>query len=524
MAGLAITGYKYNLSTSTDNVTYQAYAGSYTTSSWTSGTTFTITGLTNGTYYKVKIRAVNALGEGAESVEIGPFKPFKAATVTTTTGSDATTTPTATTTNAPSALQTFSTTTPQTFSSAVGITTWNNPYPSGATTGTGTLNGSSGTTHFVWGTSSGSYPNEVAATSNAYVRTTWPRGTTVYYKARIYNTACAATFNGTVNSNGDSATVTIEYGTSSGVYPSSVSAGSVTALTATAVTATVSSLAAGTYYYRVKAVNTAGTTYGTQQSIAISAKSATAASEQSFTPPAITTISNILVVGGGGGVATAYGRTGAGGGGVTYKGSASVGNSLTYYVGAGGGYNTNGNPSNLTCAGATMTANGGAKGTDGYGSNGGASGSASGGDYDYPSNAGGGDQYGYSENDDAGGGGGGAGGVGGNAFLGDPYVGNPYVGGASVDVGGNGRAAISVYGISVSGGGGGASSWGTYAPHGNAVTNYNGDTQGSDGGGSHGKGARAYINGTGGSSGGTTTGGSEANGQTGLVRFVYTTL
>jgi hypothetical protein len=75
MAGLPITGYKYNLSTSTDNVTYFTYAASYTNSSWTSGTAFTITGLTNGTYYKVKIKAVNALGEGAESAEIGPFVP-----------------------------------------------------------------------------------------------------------------------------------------------------------------------------------------------------------------------------------------------------------------------------------------------------------------------------------------------------------------------------------------------------------------------------------------------------------------
>ena len=31
--------------------------------------------MTNGTYYKVKVRAVNALGDGAESAEIGPFKP-----------------------------------------------------------------------------------------------------------------------------------------------------------------------------------------------------------------------------------------------------------------------------------------------------------------------------------------------------------------------------------------------------------------------------------------------------------------
>lgn len=74
MVGLAITGYKYALSTSADNITYSSY-GSYITSSWTSGTTFTISGLTNGTYYKIKIRAVNALGDGAESAEIGPFRP-----------------------------------------------------------------------------------------------------------------------------------------------------------------------------------------------------------------------------------------------------------------------------------------------------------------------------------------------------------------------------------------------------------------------------------------------------------------
>lgn len=78
MDGAPITGYKYNLSTSTDNVTYQPYANSYTTSSWTSGTSFPITGLSNGTYYKLKVRAVNAVGEGTESEEKGAYKPSKA--------------------------------------------------------------------------------------------------------------------------------------------------------------------------------------------------------------------------------------------------------------------------------------------------------------------------------------------------------------------------------------------------------------------------------------------------------------
>jgi len=73
--GLPVTGYKYSLSTSSDNITYSSY-GAYQNSSWSSGTSFNITGLTNGTFYKIKIKAVNALGDGLESSEIGPFKPY----------------------------------------------------------------------------------------------------------------------------------------------------------------------------------------------------------------------------------------------------------------------------------------------------------------------------------------------------------------------------------------------------------------------------------------------------------------
>jgi hypothetical protein len=72
MAGLTITGYEYALATSADS--YATY-GAYQTSSWTSGTSFIITGLTNGTLYKIKLRAVNPLGKGAESVETNAFKP-----------------------------------------------------------------------------------------------------------------------------------------------------------------------------------------------------------------------------------------------------------------------------------------------------------------------------------------------------------------------------------------------------------------------------------------------------------------
>ena len=451
-AGLAITGYKYNLSTSTDNVTYQSYAGSYTNSSWTSGTTFTITGLTNGTFYKIKIRAVNSLGEGAESAEIGPIKPFKVPTVTTTAGSDATTTPSATTTNAPSALQSFGTLVTFERTAGQGGSPWTNPYPAGATTGTGTLNGSAGTTHFVWGTSSGSYPNEVAATSNAYVRTTWPRGTTVYYKTKVYNTSCTATFNGTVNSNGDSTTVTFVYGTSSIAdpvtqsYPSSVSAGSVTALTATAVTANAASLAAGTFYYRTKAVNAAGTTYGTEQSITVSAKSATAASEQSFTPPTVGTLYELVCAGGGGGT---DGGAGGGGGAVAYYSSASAPASVTFAVGGGGSSGNPGGTSTISFSGVSMSGGGGGVGYFSGSSYGGNSGVASGGTLNYPTTAYTGGATGNIGDSDVGhGGGAGAGGNGGgyNTFENQSQI---------YAYGGNGGAAATVNGNTFGAGGGG---------------------------------------------------------------------
>jgi hypothetical protein len=248
----------------------------------------------------------------------------------TSTGLDVTTTPTIPTTNSPTGTQTFSTLNTVTFTAVSGYQTWTNPYPLGASTGTGTLNGSSGTTHFIWGTTSGSYPNEVSATSNAYIRTTWPRGTTVYYKAKKINSSCSATFNGTVRANGLTTTVTFEYGTSSGVYGSSVSASTVSSISS--VSATATNLSPGTYYFRIKAVNLAGTVYGSEQSVTVAATSVTASTEQSFTPPAVTTLYETLAVGGGG-----YGsaHNGGGGGGVAYGDVAVIGSfpSLTYMVG-----------------------------------------------------------------------------------------------------------------------------------------------------------------------------------------------
>lgn len=78
----------------------------------------------------------------------------------------------------------------------------------------------------------------------------------------------SSTLNGSVNANGTSTTVTFEYGTTTS-YGSTANAtpATVTGSAATAVTAALTGLTANTtYYYRVKAVSAAGTTYGAQQS------------------------------------------------------------------------------------------------------------------------------------------------------------------------------------------------------------------------------------------------------------------
>lgn len=77
MAGLPISTYKYAISYSDDNITYGAYSAYADLSSI--ATSFSIGNLNNGRYYKIKARAVNALGDGEESQEIGPFVPVYAA-------------------------------------------------------------------------------------------------------------------------------------------------------------------------------------------------------------------------------------------------------------------------------------------------------------------------------------------------------------------------------------------------------------------------------------------------------------
>ncbi len=79
-----------------------------------------------------------------------------------------------------------------------------------------------------------------------------------------------ATLNGTVNANDSSTTVTFEYGTTSS-YGSSIVAvpGTVTGSTGTSTSKAVTGLTPNTFYhYRVKAVNSGGTSYGSDMTFA----------------------------------------------------------------------------------------------------------------------------------------------------------------------------------------------------------------------------------------------------------------
>ena len=66
--GKAIVRYEYALASSADGTSYGSF-GSWTSAN-TNGNTFTLMSLTNGTYYRIKVRAVNETGEGTASSEV----------------------------------------------------------------------------------------------------------------------------------------------------------------------------------------------------------------------------------------------------------------------------------------------------------------------------------------------------------------------------------------------------------------------------------------------------------------------
>ncbi|HLP74966.1 MAG TPA: hypothetical protein VK155_18830, partial [Bacteroidales bacterium] len=120
-------------------------------------------------------------------------------------------------------------------------------------------------------------------------------------------TQTTATFNGTVNANGLSVTVTFEYGLTTSYGSNITASGSpVSGSITTAVTANVTGLSANTQYnYRIKTVSSSGTVYGDNQTF----------STLAGVLPTVTTVSPVTGI-------TTSGASG--GGNVTVQGSSAV--------------------------------------------------------------------------------------------------------------------------------------------------------------------------------------------------------
>ena len=441
-----------------------------------------VTSLTNGTSYVFRVRAVNAIGNGPYTLQSAEVV-VGAASATINTATDSTAAPSVTT-NDPS-IQSFANSTAVTFTSS---NTWTNPYPTGATNGTATMSGSTtaGTLSMVYGTTAGGpYPS--TATSGVQV-TGLTRGTTYYFKAYALNSSCSISVAGVLNANGASTTVTFEYGTvSGGPYPNSVTAtGSpATGTSDTPVSATLSSLSPGTYYVRIKGVNSRGTFYSSQTQVVVASTSAYGV-QKSFTPPSVTQITNLIVIGGGG-----AGDCGGGGGGQGRSWASFAVDSSTYQiiVGGGGGYSEFVNSTYRSLPG-----NDGLTATIFQTPNGGTSGNG---------NAGG-EGVVNINGDFVSGGGGGAGGVGQN--------------GAFNTNGGNGGASSTVDGYGYGGGGGG--SWFSQPVNGVYLFGGSGGTYGGVGASQSSIAFPGTAN-RGGGGGGGTPDEPPANGGSGYVRFYY---
>ncbi len=100
-------------------------------------------------------------------------------------------------------------------------------------------------------------------------------------------TLTSATINGTVNPNGNSTTVSFEYGltTSYGTSPAATP-GTLTGSSSSTVSAALTGLASNTtYHFRVKAVNSAGTTYGNDRTFTTLAPAGACTPNTSQTTP-----------------------------------------------------------------------------------------------------------------------------------------------------------------------------------------------------------------------------------------------
>jgi len=226
----------------------------------------TISGLTSGTTYYYRIVAESSAGKSEGSEMSFQYTPGGSApTVTTDAATDVTTT-TATLNGKVNA-------------NGLSTTAW---FEYGAISGsygsksnTKAVTGSTDTTvsASISGLTAGTtYYYRIAAQNS--VGTSYGKEMSFYYtsqteapsvttEAATDVTATTATLNGEVNPNGQSTTVWFEYGVLSGTYKYKTSTQSKSGSSYTKVSASITGLTAGTtYYYRIAAKNSAGTSYG----------------------------------------------------------------------------------------------------------------------------------------------------------------------------------------------------------------------------------------------------------------------
>jgi predicted RNA-binding protein with TRAM domain len=251
--GSAITNYEYALATSTDGGTTWSAYGAWTPRSPANTTSpLVISGLTNGTYYKVKIRALNSEGGGSESDEAtAGIVPAPTITAITPGSTSVTVTFTAPTNTGGSDITNYQ-------YSADGGTTWNALSPADPVSPITVSGLTEGTTYNVSIRAVNSSGTGVASTTETFTTGDQPAAPTI---SSIVEDDRKLTVAFATGQNGGSPLTNVEYSTDGGTTwfaRSPTSLFSPLVITKVSSDGTTSLVNGTTYSVKIRAVNTYG--------------------------------------------------------------------------------------------------------------------------------------------------------------------------------------------------------------------------------------------------------------------------